>query len=518
MSGFGFNEEDEGGLGIALPSNPTTARDENETPTIAVGTKRIRFEEDEELEITGPSTAAPPQPHSATEGGGYGFMDTLDDEEEGDFGMSKDLEHGSSQSGNKSAAEAAAMMEEEDAGGLGSMLLYDSVTDVVKLQGTNFLKDTIIKVREYSSGDGGKSIAMVAATATAPGELDDAWGDSKGRKGGSGGGRRQGDKNAIVNDDPEYRFIVECSQLVWKLESEKTRAHLWLVAHYNLCFPELSQLIPSDAVTYAKCVQLIGGNMDLTAIVGDLEEMLPSQLIAVLIACASTTKVGERAFFPVRPLGTLDEAREKQYSDACASGVRRLQAINEACEQITLLEDTKQLFLEYIQHRMPLVCPNLCAFIGAPITSQMFALCGSLTALTRLDPEDVIQLGSKRGNRSGVDIHTSGFLANCDLVANHAPEMRAKALRLVAGKVVSLARIDENRRASDDQAGFRARQDVRISMVKWTDPLVHRGAANNTYERLSAAAREKRRRTEVQDTAGHFGQNKLPTGVVQFGV
>ena len=415
-------------------------------------------------------------------------------------------------------------MEEEEIGSLGSMLLYESVTDVVKLQGTNFLKETIIKVREYSAGEGAGGMSMVvAASAT---DLDDGlWGDKNGARKGAAGVRKGGapgaSKNAIVNDDPEYRFIVECSQLVWKLESEKTRAHLWLVAHYNLCFPELAQLIPADAVTYAKCVQLIGGNMDITSAIGELEEMLPAQLIAVLIACASTTRVGERAFFPVRPGGagsTLEEAVEKQYAEMCASGVRRLQAINEACEQITLLEDTKQLFLEYIQHRMPLVCPNLCAFIGAPITSQMFALCGSLTALTRLDPDEVIKLGSKRGNTSGVDIHTSGFLANCDLVANHAPEMRAKALRLVAVKVVSLARIDENRRASDDQAGIRARDDVRNSMIKWTDPMVHSGAANNTYERLSAVAREKRRRSEVMENQGHFGQHKPAAGVLQYGV
>ena len=117
-----------------------------------------------------------------------------------------------------------------------------------------------------------------------------------------------------------------------------------------------------------------------------------------------------------------------------------------------------------------------------------------------------------------MDIHTSGFLANCDLVANHAPEMRAKALRLVAVKVVSLARIDENRRASDDQAGIRARDDVRNSMIKWTDPMVHSGAANNTYERLSAVAREKRRRSEVMENQGHFGQHKPAAGVLQYGV
>lgn len=270
-------------------------------------------------------------------------------------------------------------------------------------------------------------------------------------------------KNAITPDDPEHGFLKECSALVLKIEVEKSKAFKFLRDHYAARFPELVALV-QDALTYAKVVRIVSNSMDLTGVVEELLELgekhrtLSSHTIAAVIAAASTTKGRE-----------LDEAE--------------LYAVMEASDEIVNLENAKQVMLEYIQTRMPLVAPNLCAFLGSAITSQMFALVGSVEGIAKLDSTAMIKLGAKRANSSGIDINMQGFIANSPLVASHPPELRPKALRLVAAKSIELARIDANRRASDDTSGRKSRTFVRNAMIRWTDPLVKRGRAYNIYDR-----------------------------------
>jgi len=274
-------------------------------------------------------------------------------------------------------------------------------------------------------------------------------------------------KNSITKDDPEHGFIVDCSNVVLQIDIEKSKVHKFVYDRYSPRFPELAR-IAGDGEQFISIVQLIENNVDdLSSIVGGLLEVVPSQLAAIIIAAASTTQ----------GMTLPDE---------------EMTVVKDACQEMKLLEDAKQMILEYIQLRIPLVAPNLCAFLGTGITSQLFALCGGVTKLTVLDAAEIAKLGSRRKDHSGIPIRTSGFLSSCDLVANQPPQLRAKALRLVANTVLNLARVDDNRRASDYSEGLKLREDVRLKMIQWTDPLLHRGAANNTYDRS-----RKRRRNPV---------------------
>jgi U4/U6 small nuclear ribonucleoprotein PRP31 len=278
-------------------------------------------------------------------------------------------------------------------------------------------------------------------------------------------------KNAIPKDDPEYGFVCECSELVLHVEVEKAKVFKFLRDHYAVRFPELA-LFVTDGVKYAQAIEIIQNapeHIDGNGI-EKLEQIFPSQLIAVIVACGSTTQ-------------------GRALADDSAT------AVLEACKEMEALEAAKQMLLEYIQQRIPLICPNLCAFLGSGITSQMFALTSSVDKIATMDPTDLANLGSVRHDKSGIPIKTAGFLANSDLVANHPPQLRPKALRLVANAAVVLARVDAHRRASDDSEGLRQRQDVRNKMIQWTDPLVIRGAANSTYERKG----RKRLKDPIED-------------------
>ncbi|KPA76856.1 putative trans-splicing factor [Leptomonas pyrrhocoris] len=315
-----------------------------------------------------------------------------------------------------------ALLTDDDA------LRYDSVTEVTKLLRSSYLSAMLRRLSDYE---------QTAA----------------------------GNKNAIPSDDPEYQYVSDCSSLVLRIEVEKSRVHVFLRAQYSARFPELAMFF-SDSVLYAKVVKIIQNNMDISGVVGPLDELIPSQLLVVIVACAATT-AGR---------------------DLTSEELRR---ILEACEELENLEMAKQTFLEYIQCSMPLICPNLCAFLGTGITSQLFAIAGSVTKLSIMDPTDIAKLGSRRSNDSGIAIKTTGFLSNCDLVANLPPQLRPKALRLVSSEALNLARIDANRRAPTNYEGVRTRRLVCNRMRAWLDPPVLRGAGHNMYERRG----RKRRRT-----------------------
>ncbi|CCW63037.1 unnamed protein product [Phytomonas sp. EM1] len=318
---------------------------------------------------------------------------------------------------------SAPLLTDDDA------LRYSSVTDVTKLLRSAYLSNMFKRLSDYEDPDGTS-------------------------------------KNAITVDDPEYAYLSDCSNLVLRMEVEKSRVLVFLRAHYSIRFPELAMFF-TDMVLYAKVVRIIQNNMDLTAVVDALDELIPSQLLVVIVACASTT--GGRVL--------TDE---------------ELNRVLVACQEMENLELAKQTFLEYLQCSMPLIAPNLCAFLGTGITSQLFAITGSLTKLSVMDAGELAVLGSRRGSDSGIAIRTTGFLSNSDLVCNLPPQLRPKALRQVAAITLNLARIDANRRAGNKDAGVKERRSLCNRMKVWMDPPVLRGAGHNTYERRGRQRRRRR--------------------------
>ncbi|CCW66125.1 unnamed protein product [Phytomonas sp. Hart1] len=308
-------------------------------------------------------------------------------------------------------------------------LRYFSVTDVTKLLRSAYLSNMFKRLSDYEDPDGMS-------------------------------------KNAITVDDPEYAYLSDCSNLVLRIEAEKSRVMAFLRAHYGIRFPELAMFL-TDMVLYAKVVKVIQNNMDLTAVVDVLDELIPSQMLVVIIVCASTT-------------AGRDLTEEE------------LKRVLVACQEMENLELAKQTFLEYIQCSMPLIAPNLCAFLGTGITSQLFAITSSLAKLSVMDASELAVLGSRRGTDSGIAMRTTGFLSNSDLVCNLPPQLRPKALRQVAVITLNLARIDANRRAGNKDAGIKERRSLCNRMKVWIDPPVIRGAGHNTYERRGRQRRRRR--------------------------
>lgn len=279
--------------------------------------------------------------------------------------------------------------------------------------------------------------------------------------------------NVMLKSDPEYAFILNCGNVCVRIEQEKMKIHRFIVDHYARRFPELAILV-QDATTFARAVNLIGNNvLEMDKIMEQLEELIPSQLLAAIIAATTTTRGQEL------PEGDM-------------------QNILEACTELTSLEEVKQVLLEYIQEKMIFVCRNLCAFLGSGIASQLVATAGSVDALAEMTPEDIATLGSQRAQKVGFAVKTAGFLHNVDLVAKQPPELRTKAMRLVASRVLDVCRIDSKREGADESKGLEARNDCIRKILSWSDPLIQEerrkkhGLSNKLYEKRSRVNQKDR--------------------------
>jgi U4/U6 small nuclear ribonucleoprotein PRP31 len=295
--------------------------------------------------------------------------------------------------------------------------------------------------------------------------------------------------NVMLKTDPEYQFILNCGNLCVKIEYEKLKIHRFIVDHYARRFPELSVLV-QDATTFARVVAILGNNIDeMDQVMEKLEDLIPSQLLAAVIAATTTTRGA------ILPDGDMEN-------------------ILEACNELTSLEEVKQVLLEYIQEKMIFLCRNLCAFMGSGIASQLVATAGSVDALAEMTNEEVAALGSQRAQKVGFAVKTAGFLHNVDLVAKQPPELRTKAMRLVSDQVVQLARIDAKREGADESKGLAARDYVIRKILEWTDPLIQEerkkkyGLSNKLYEKRTRLNQKDRWAKAAANTTSYGGQRR----------
>lgn len=75
-----------------------------------------------------------------------------------------------------------------------------------------------------------------------------------------------------AEEDPTYVLLLQCNQLAVDIDNEIVNIHNYMKDKYKAKFPELASFV-HDAVQYAKTIQIIRNEMDLTKV--QLEEVLP---------------------------------------------------------------------------------------------------------------------------------------------------------------------------------------------------------------------------------------------------
>ncbi|KNH09722.1 trans-splicing factor [Perkinsela sp. CCAP 1560/4] len=267
--------------------------------------------------------------------------------------------------------------------------------------------------------------------------------------------------SAITKDDPEYVLLLNSVSLIIAVEHEKNRIFGTILQVYGKLFPELAE-ISHEKDEYIHVAGACGTTFlrePLTEdeydkqnkIIERLTKIVPSQQAAVLIALASVTKgVGSCSEDVLRNIDSF---------------------LQSASEEIILLEEIKQIFLDHLSQRIHLYLPNISNLVGPSIAAQLFGVVdGKVDKIMMMTREDVMNLGSpyqdtKQTSEDLTGLPT-GYIANADLVlfAKENPLMDAytvqKVVKAVASKIVLAARVDIGRYAPDGEKGFLMKKAV----------------------------------------------------------
>jgi U4/U6 small nuclear ribonucleoprotein PRP31 len=115
------------------------------------------------------------------------------------------------------------------------------------------------------------------------------------------GSASRGEIIGPVEEDPEYKLIVEANNLTVEIDNEINVIHKYIRDKYLKRFPELESLVP-DALDYIKTVRELGNNVSRAKNNEVLQKFLTTATIMVVSVSASTTqgesveKINLRAF------------------------------------------------------------------------------------------------------------------------------------------------------------------------------------------------------------------------------
>ncbi|KAF3558280.1 hypothetical protein F2Q69_00013267 [Brassica cretica] len=227
------------------------------------------------------------------------------------------------------------------------------------------------------------------------------------------------EKGTVLEDDPEYKLIVDCNQLSVDIENEIAIVHNFIRDKYRLKFQELESLV-NHPIDYARVVKKIGNETDLTRV--DLEGLLPSAIIMVVSVTALTTKGS--------PLP--EEVLQKTL---------------EACDRALDLDSARKNVLNFVESKMGSIAPNLSAIVGSAVAAKLMGTAGGLSALAKMPACNVQVLGQKRKNLAGFSSATSqsrvGYLDQTEIFQSTPPALRMRAGRILAAKSTLAARIEK---------------------------------------------------------------------------
>lgn len=249
-----------------------------------------------------------------------------------------------------------------------------------------------------------------------------------------------------VEDDPEYKLILQANNLITDIDSDILVVHKFLRDHYATRFPELEQLVPAP-YDFARAIRAIGAEPDLTK--ADLRSTLPPATV-MIVSVTATTSNG-------RPL-----APEK------------LGKIMEAVDMLLALEDAKRKVYDYVESRMAFLAPNMTVLVGASTAAKLMGAAGGLTALSKIPASNLQVIGANKRTNTGLSIlgqeRHRGFIYYSDMVSAIPTEFRMKATRILAAKATLAARIDCVREAADGHQGQRLREEVEKKIEKMLEP------------------------------------------------
>ncbi|KAJ3026940.1 UNVERIFIED_CONTAM: U4/U6 small nuclear ribonucleoprotein Prp31 [Siphonaria sp. JEL0065] len=306
--------------------------------------------------------------------------------------------------------------------------------------------------------------------------------------------RVQADNTGPVEDDPEYKVLVNANNVMFDVDSEIVLVHKFIRDKYSFRFPELETLVP-NALDYARAVKAIGNEMDVAKL--DLKSLLPASVVMIITVTASGTNG--------KP---LDQDQ--------------LNVVLEACDMALELENVKRTILEYVESRMQFLAPNLTAILGSTTAAKLMGAAGGLTALSKIPSCNLIVIG-KLGKSDGTGIFTkgqmkhAGYIYYSEMVQMVPKDYRNKAQRMIAAKCALAARLDRARETPDGNAGKIWRDDIAKKLEKAMEPPPGQSVKalpipNDGPKKKRGGKRHRAQKERMAATESQKAQNRMKFG------
>ncbi|KAI9146264.1 U4/U6 small nuclear ribonucleoprotein Prp31-like protein [Paraphysoderma sedebokerense] len=300
-----------------------------------------------------------------------------------------------------------------------------------------------------------------------------------------------------VEEDPEYKVIVQANNIVPDVESDILVIHKYVIDHYSDRFPELHDLVKTP-LDYMKTVKVLKNHLD--TINNDLRAVLGSAAVSMFVNVTASTTKGK----------PIPEDQLKKALDGC--------------DMALALEDAKIKILQYIESRMSIIAPNISAILGSSVAAKVIGAAGGLTGLCKIPACNLSVLGqSKKTNTGlsniGMQRHV-GYIHDCELVRKTPSDYKRKAVRLVAAKTILAARMDLSRQYKDGSMGRQYEEEIDKKLEKAMEPPPIKNIkalpAPNDAPRKKRGGRRARKMKEMYAvTEARKQANRMAFGVAE---
>ncbi|KAI1467440.1 pre-mRNA splicing factor [Daldinia caldariorum] len=310
-----------------------------------------------------------------------------------------------------------------------------------------------------------------------------------------------------IEDNPEYKILTESNTLSTQIDGEIMKVHKFIRDHYSARFPELETLV-QNPIEYAKVVAILGnGPMDsdsIRALQGSADNPLGESLKSVLDG-------------PSLMIVTVEATTTKGHEIS----QEELERILRACHMMIKMEKAKKTLTDYVQSRMNIFAPNLTALVGSLTAAQLINTAGGLTNLSRAPACNLAAWGSKRSGNTAfatnVGVKQQGYLYHSPIIRGIPTDLKKKAMKAVAAKLVLAARADTGHTNSDGSYGEELRTQCLERLDKLTEPPPNKGqralpAPDDKPSRKRGGRRARKAKEATAMTELRKAQNRMVFG------